>query len=115
MKNYYITNAATGRIVRYGTCQDIDYNRQAREGEEIHEGIVNRHKHNAIVGGLLTKVADPPTTQEEQDRAAMIEAAKAMRKKVFKIAFSHENRIRALEGKAGITWDDFKNYVRNNL
>jgi hypothetical protein len=49
----------------------------------------------------------PPTPEEQ----AVIEAKEQLdiaMKKVFQVALNHENRIRALEGKAAITAAQFK-------
>jgi len=61
-----------------------------------------------IADGVPVLIPEPPLTPEQ---VAAIEAKAQLDlaiKKVFHVAFNHENRIRVLEGKAAITKEQFK-------
>lgn len=58
-----------------------------------------------LIGGVVTVV---PPTQAEIDAAGAKADQDAILKKMFLVAFNHENRIRVLEGKAAITKAQFK-------
>lgn len=61
-----------------------------------------------LIGGIVTTVPEPPLTPEQIAARATKEELDLAMRKIFLVAFNHENRIRALEGKAAITKAQFK-------
>lgn len=111
MKRFIVYETATGKIRRTGVCPDDVFPHQAHGGEAILEGEVRNE--NFISDGAPIYIPPPPPTAEE---LAEKEERKFYQDAVGKLAralFNHENRIRVLEGKPEITWDQFKTAIRN--
>lgn len=80
MKKFIIFDNA-GKILRAGSCQDLDYKKQAQEGESILEGTANDITQKIVDGTVVDKTpeeieADKPPEPElipfEQRQANII-------------------------------------------
>jgi hypothetical protein len=111
MKNYYIYTTMTGVITRKGQCLDIDFDRiWHNAGDQVVEGYIT--DENMVVDGVPIHIPPPPKTAQE---LAEIEEQRFIGEATLKIAkafFNHENRLRVLEGKPAVTWEQFKAAIR---
>lgn len=58
MKNYIIYIKSTGQIVRFGTCEDFDFEIQTQEGESILDGQVAGESY--IDNGNIVLIPNKP-------------------------------------------------------
>lgn len=79
---------------------------QVREGPTIEEDHVNK------VRRFVWTVRDKTAQELDRDKASRIDGLDRV---IFEILFRHENRVRVLEGKTGITVDQFKAAVKAML
>lgn len=106
MKNFAVVDNSTGKIVNRIALAD-----GAKWSPEDGHSIVEETAAQLDIGGTFIKsVYTPPrspfparTPPDPVDTWDVI---------TLKIAFNHENRIRALEGKAAITAAQFKAAVK---
>ena len=110
MKTFYIVETATRKILRRGSCTDRDLRYQARSGEEIHEGVIGNETH--LIDGVPMIIPSPPPTPEEIAAADDRSFSSVAIGKIAKAFFNHENRLRILEGKPSVTWEQFKTAIR---
>jgi hypothetical protein len=61
-----------------------------------------------LLEGVVTLIPEPPLTPEELATAESKEDRDEILRKIFHVAFNHENRIRVLEGKQPVTKEQFK-------
>jgi hypothetical protein len=110
MKRYYVFNRTSGEIIKHGICPDDHVSLQAMASdEEAVEGIITNE--NYVVDGVPVYIeppSPPPPTPEELAAMEEMDRLRVMQKVTFKLAFNHENRIRALEGKQPVTAEQFK-------
>lgn len=110
MKSFMVYETSTGKIVRYGTIQEENFEGQAGEGQTVIEGHPGNGNH--IVNGSPTFIPDPDRTPEELSAADNREHTAAIQRKTSDILLDLENRLRAIEKKAPITKNDFRAQVR---
>lgn len=113
MKNYYVFNPVSGAILRRGNCLDQDIELQGHDGEVVAEGEITNE--NFIIDGVPFYVPPPPPTPEEVAEKEEIRFQFDVVRVLGKAVFNHENRIRVLEGKPEVTWEQFKTYIRGMI
>lgn len=113
MKPFYVYEQISGKILRAGICQDENVDKQAGVGEIAAIGQIGNA--NYIVAGEPVYVPPPPPTAEQLAAADEAQFMSSVMVKVAKAFYLHENRIRVLEGKPEITWEQFKTAIRSLL
>jgi hypothetical protein len=115
MKFFIVYDKTTGEIRRVGICQGADLERQADpdRNEIAIEG--NAPGTNMVVDGTpvyIEPLPPPPPTPEEIAAQDENKFASDTMRLIGKAFFNHENRLRVLEGKSAITWNQFKAAIR---
>jgi len=76
MKNFILYDS-TGKILAIGTCQDSDFELQAKAGQFVMEGIANDGIHKIVDGKVVNKTpeeiaADAPIILPPEKQQAWI-------------------------------------------
>lgn len=113
MKEFIVYDKSDGKIIRSGYCPDGLLADQGNAEQPVME--YSRTDETHVINGIpvrIDPVAPPPPTPEEIAAAEELAFLQEALAKVAKAFFNHENRLRALEGKASITWEQFKTAIR---
>jgi hypothetical protein len=109
LKRFVVYDPQTGKILRYGTCQDDTFALQKNDGELVMEGVITNETH--VIDGVPVYVPPPEPTEEEKATKAAAEEQVAhlmrVRGRLPELVLDFENRLRAIEKKDPLSKADF--------
>jgi len=120
MIRFIVYKKNDGKIECNGFCPEDQYEKQA-PGPDAEIMVFDwsvSGRVNHVIDGVPVWIDPPPPPEPTPEELAMREEIRFHQDVLSVMAkgfFNHENRVRVLEGKAVITWEQFKTAIRGMM